>query len=106
MFRKVFVKDRLPKVKGHYHIVDIDGNNDAYGFEPTDPVDVQQWEACVDYWIEEIQIDPLVNIMERWHLGRANDIEVVDCLNEVLKDRLTFFNEPKEPGNSEALKMD
>lgn len=39
-------------------------------------------------------IDELANIMERWHLGRSEDSDVIDLLNEKLLSigRLKFFN--------------
>jgi len=39
-------------------------------------------------------IEELVNIMERWHLGRSEDAEVIDLLNDKLFriGKLQFFN--------------
>lgn len=42
--------------------------------------------------IEDIR--ELENVMERWHVGRSEDSEVIELLNDKLVSigRLTFFN--------------
>ena len=43
-------------------------------------------------------VEEIENLMERWHLGRDNDAETLDDINDVLYKNgyLTFFNDKKK----------
>ncbi len=60
--------------------------------EVTNPVELG---IAIDIVVKSHEvIKELENIMERWHVGREEDSDVVDFLNEKLKELgyLSFFN--------------